>query len=269
MYTRQLFRLFSILIVVLFIIGCGEETIEDPTTKEPKVEQLPPNYYPDTIGSRWVYRNPNGFQWAREVTGKRAIGDKVYHVFAYDPPLEDPEFDFHTTPSYRVTRNYVQFFVGGEINQSVRKNLSANLEELFAESGDVKVTVNAASKNDLTFFRIPPSPGQKWDVLNMQISGRINFTDLNQRLDFKINWVIKGLVVRREAVTTPAGTFPDSFKVQYSTKVTTTVEGEKEEGTAEELETVWLAPEIGMVKIETENGVTELVEYDVKPAAVE
>ncbi len=269
MNTHHLFRLFSILIVFLFIVGCGDDTedIEAPLT--PKVEKRPPNYYPDTIGSRWVYRNPSGFEWAREVTGKRAIGDQVYHVFSYNPPLEDPEFDFLTTPSYRVTRNYVQFFVGGEINQSVRKNLSENLEELFAESGDVKVNVNAAAKNNLTFFRIPPAPGQKWDVLNMRISGSVIFRDLgNQRLNFEINWVITGMVVRREKVETVAGTFPDSFKVQYSTKVTTTAEGE-EDSTTEELETVWLAPEVGMVKIETENGVTELIEYDVKPAAVE
>lgn len=264
MFRYKLFRLSLIFIALFLIIGCGadEESVENEVTK-PLSETIPPNYYPDSIGSRWVYRSPSGFQWTREVTGKKAIAGQVYRVFDYIPPRDDSGFDFLKTPSYRITRNRVFFFVGGEVDQSVKRNLSKSLERQFADAGNIRVNVIAASQSNLTFFRIPPFPGQKWEVLDMRITGNVVFLDLaNFKLRFEINWVITGFVDRKETVETPAGTFPDSFKVQYSTKVTTLVEGE-EETSRDELETVWLAPDVGMVKIEDEDGVTELIEYTI------
>jgi hypothetical protein len=265
MSQYNLFRLGILLIALLLFIGCGgdEEALEDKMTT-PKAEPEIPNFYPNTIGSRWVYRNDNGFQWAREVTGERVIAGKVYQVFAYDPPAEDTAFDFLKTPSYRITRNYIQFFVGGEVDQNVRQNVSDILTAGFDDSGNIRVNVTARSANDLTFFRIPPSPGQKWEVLNMKVTGTVVFLDFgNAKVRFTINWIINGLVVRRERVETPAGVFENTFKVQYSTKIVSTVEGEEETST-EELETVWLAEGVGMVKVEDEDGVAELVVYDVK-----
>ena len=86
MFRYKLFRLSLIFIALFLIIGCGadEESVENEVTK-PLSETIPPNYYPDSIGSRWVYRSPSGFQWTREVTGKKAIAGQVYRVFDYIP----------------------------------------------------------------------------------------------------------------------------------------------------------------------------------------
>ena len=264
MFKHQLLRSLPILIVLLSIIGCGndEDKIDNETTKP--VDESVVNYYPDSIGSRWVYRNANGFEWARQVSSTKAIGGEVYHVFDYIPPIEDPEFDYLTTPSYRVTRNYVLFFVGGEIDQTIQRNISDNLQAGFAGAGDIKINVDARSQNNLTFFRIPPNPGVKWEVINMKIKGNVVFRDQgNFKFPFEMNWVITGVVTRRETVETPAGTFPDSFKIEYNTKITTLIEG-KEETDREALDKVWLAPEVGMVKVESEGDVTELIAYEIK-----
>ena len=256
------------LICLIFVIGCGgdEEEMDNDTSVITPTETDLPDYFPNTIGSRWAYRNSNGFEWAREVTDTRFISGNTYHVFAYDPPLENPPFDYLRTPSYRTTIIGVFFFVGGEINQSVQTSLKEFYEALFADSGNVKVNVNTSSKSDLTFFRLPPIRGKKWEVINMKIVGNIVFQDFgNFQIPFEMNWVVTGVVEREETVETPAGVFENSFKIQYDSKLTTIVEGE-EETDRELTDIVWIAPEVGIVKIQSDDVVAELISYDVKPA---
>jgi hypothetical protein len=237
---------------------------EDASATKPQETELP-NYFPNTIGSRWVYRDSEGDEWAREVTGTRLINGLMYHVFAYDPPIENPPFDYIRTPSYRTTIIGVFFFVGGEINQSVQSSLTETYEQLFADAGNVTVNVNASSKSELTFFRVPPIRGKQWDVIDMKIVGDIIFRDFGDfQLPFEMNWVVTGVVVGEEIVETAAGVFKGSFKIQYESKLTTFVEGE-EETSREEIDTIWLAPNVGIVKVQSEDNVIELIMYDVKP----
>ena len=102
----------------------------------------------------------------------------------------------------------------------------------------------------------------------------------------------------RESVQTPAGAFEDCLKIQYEAKQTsfTTVESrdvllnldpmpDRERKSMESafreeltdlltylmpklgLQTVWLAPGVGAVKIETPNGIAELIDYEIKAVA--
>ena len=113
---------------------------------------------------------------------------------------------------------------------------------------------------------------------------------------FEAEAVIVGAIGNdRELVETPAGAFEDCLKIEYEAKLTsfTTVEfrdtvwphiepppGELKvmESTLRDeltdllthltpklgLQTVWLAPGVGPVKIETPNGIAELIDYEVK-----
>ena len=264
MSKRLLYGRLYLPIALLLILGCGdgEEGIKAVGVVKPVEE--PPNYYPNAIGSRWVYRNADGFEWAREVTEVEEIGLYLYHVFNYDPPIEEARFNFLKTPSYRITRNRVLFFVGDEIDLAYKQDLMDFLQTSYQEFGDIKINVNAVSQEELIFFRIPPARGIRWEVINMKASGNVIFRDQgNFILPFEINWVNTGIVTSLEPVETPAGTFEDCFKIQYDSKVTAVVNEEEEELLRTEVQSIWLAPEVGMVKIEDEDGITELIEYNV------
>ena len=264
MCDRLLRGALCIPILLLMILGCGDG--KEGITRESVVgpAEEPPNYYPNTIGSRWVYRNPDGFEWAREVTETAEIGLYLYHVFNYDPPIEDARFNFLKTPSYRITRNRVLFFVGDEIDRAYTEDLTEFLRDSYQEFGNIKINVNAVSQEELVFFRIPPDRGIQWEVIDMRASGNVIFRDQgNFILPFELNWVNTGLVTRLESVETPAGKFDDCFKIQYDSKVTAVVNEEEEEILRTEVQNIWLAPEVGMVKIEDEDGITELIEYTI------
>jgi hypothetical protein len=73
-------RPISLILCVIFILfGCGSD-------ETPPIEQMP-NYFPDAIGSQWIYRNSDGSQWTREVSGETDINGKHYRIFKDTPQL--------------------------------------------------------------------------------------------------------------------------------------------------------------------------------------
>ena len=56
-----------------------------------------------SIGSRWVYRNPDGAEWTREVTETEQVGSHLYHFFNYGPLIDDDQLDSSETPMYTPT----------------------------------------------------------------------------------------------------------------------------------------------------------------------
>lgn len=156
---------------------------------------------------------------------------------------------------------------------------------------------SVVSHSELALLRFPLIPGQTYKVLNMNLSGS-NETATGFHA-FEASGVISGEVGYPESVHTPAGMFEDCLKIEYRPGVTafeTTefrnliprtprkviesylsllesgIQGEltnlmismmRELG----LETVWLAPGVGPVKIETQNGTAELIDYEIKTVA--
>lgn len=251
-------------VLVLVLAGCGSDILEEEeneTVLTPTEKKRIPNYYPNAIGNRWVYRHSDGSQWTREVTRERALAGRIYRVFDYTPPIENPEFDYLRVPSYRITPHRVLFFVGEEINRYFETELKTDLEAIFAED-NTKIRVNAISENELIFFRIPPTG--RWDVLDLKIKGNIIFVDFNQGVPFEIHFLITGAAIGSDRIETPAGTFEKTSKIEYNLQITTTVGDEEETITKRQTDTIWLAPDVGMVKMENENGTTELIEYELQ-----
>ena len=88
------------ILVLLFIIGCGDETINAPLGETRETEDpasVSSIFYPMTVGSRWVYRSPDGAEWWREVTEIEEVGSHVYHFFGYGPRMGDNQSDFAGT----------------------------------------------------------------------------------------------------------------------------------------------------------------------------
>ncbi len=99
--------LATVFIAILLSSGCADETINDPISENPvedsnreEIVSTTANYFPMTVGSRWVYRNPDGSEWSREVTETEEVGTRNYHLFNYDPPIEDNQFPFFRAPMY-------------------------------------------------------------------------------------------------------------------------------------------------------------------------
>ena len=73
---------------------------------------------------------------------------------------------------------------------------------------------------------------------------------------------VTGEVVAQSSFETSAGSFEETYQIEYRTEITYTLFSETD--TIERNQTVWFTPHIGIVKIEDEGGETELIEYSVK-----
>ena len=157
MYIRRLFnRQLSLrnrvgggafLCFIVMLCGCGgEETVNSPVsdsagdgTRE-EISPISTRYYPMTVGNRWVYRNSDGFEWAREVTNKEISSHLTYNLVGYDPPIEDSRPGFLKTPAYATTRYRLALLVRRDemhdavwqtIRQSGGKHANWNLRHTF------------------------------------------------------------------------------------------------------------------------------------------
>ncbi len=121
---------------ILLLFGCGaDDTINNPVgggdaaniTPAPTSSQ----YFPMTLGSRWVYRNPDGAEWSTEVTEIEEVGSHVYHFFGYGPRMGDDQSDFAGT-SVNTSTPYVKTLDGrltygiemSDLNDAVRRTIS-------------------------------------------------------------------------------------------------------------------------------------------------
>ena len=140
---RSRARELAFLCLILFISGCGEETIDNPlgggVNEEGKTENVVPistPYYPMSIGSRWVYRSPDGSEWSREVTKTEEVGSHLYHFFSYDIPIDDNQSDPSKTPMYTPTP-YVKTLDGRLIYEIKLSDLNEAVQQTISQSGRV------------------------------------------------------------------------------------------------------------------------------------
>ena len=241
---------------ILLLFGCNTDESAIPT--EPS-EQLMPNYFPDAVGSRWVYQNADGTRWTREVTDERDSQGETYRTFAYTPPLTETEFDYLKPAVYRVTQNQVFFVAGERVDRYVQNEVSKAAQDEFAGL-ELNVAVAAISHPELIFFQFPLSVNAQWDALNVKVGGNISLQNLGiLQIPFEVDMRVKGAVVSEGSLETPAGAFEKTYQIEYQTEITQTLFSEAE--TSRYSRTVWFAPHVGIVKIEDERGVTELIEY--------
>ena len=314
----------GLMLIFLLIFGCGGEEFADgplvEITGDDSMEQALPNYFPLTVGSRWVYRNPDGAEWMREVTNKQISSHLTYNLVSYNPPIEDSRSDFLKTPAYATTRYRLALLVkrneihdtvwqtirqsgGNKLDWNLRHTLEGGTWRTQKENENALVYLfhyrtNVISHHEPTPLRFPLVPGQIFKALNMKLSGS-NET-ASEFHSFEASGEITGEVGLPESVETPVNTFEDCLKIQYQgrlesfetmefnsrllmpppPKIQESLLSLLESDIREELanlmlsitprmgfETVWLAPGVGPVKIETPNGIAELIDYEIKAVA--
>lgn len=249
---------FLVLVLCSFILlfACGSDEIPEPI-------ETKPNYFPDAIGSRWVYRSAEGLQWTQEITEEKTIDDKNYRILEDTPTILETKSDFLKPAAFRASQNQIHFNVGEKINRYLQTELPNAVQDEFTGL-DVDVTVESTSYPELLFFQIPLIPNSEWDALNVVIHGNFILQDLILlHIPFEVRFRIKGEVIGEEAIETPAGRFENTFQIRYTTE-TTHILFSNEESVVHH-QTIWFVPHVGIVKIENEHGVTELIETTLAP----
>jgi len=222
------------------------------------MEQMP-NYFPDGIGSRWIYKNSDGYQWTREISGKTNIEGKDYQVFEDTTPITGTELDFLNFTYYRVTSNEVMFTVSEKVTDYLQTELPKAVQDEFAGL-ELTVAVEPFAHPELVFFQIPLVPNFQWDALNIKVNGNLILQNLILlQIPFEAHISVKGEVVAESPLETPAGSFEKAYRIEYHTEITHTLFSADE--TIQGQQTIWFAPHVGVVKIEDESDVTELIEY--------
>ena len=223
------------------------------------VAQQMPNYFPDAVGSRWVYRNLDGSEWSRAVTDGNSIQGEGFQVFTYAPPVTATELDYLKPDVFRVTDNQVLFGIGEKIDRYVENVLPSWVADEFAGL-ELDITVEPITHPEFVFFHLPLTVNFQWDAFRTHVNGSIVLQNLVLlQFPFEVQVRVKGELVAVSPLETPAGSFEETYQIAYKTEITQTLFSEAE--TMQQREMVWFAPHVGIVKIEDKSGVTELIAY--------
>lgn len=254
-------RLTVLILCAIFILfGCGSDETPLPMKEMP-------NYFPDAVGSRWVYKNSDGLQWTREIRGEVNIEGKDYWVFKDTPPIAGTELDFLNSTYYRVTPNEVIYTVSEKVTDYLQAELPKAVQDEFAGL-ELTVAVEPFAHPELVFFQIPLVPNFQWDALNIKVNGNIILQNLALlQIPFEAHLSVKGGVVAESPLETPAGNFEKTYQIEYLTEITHTLFSADE--TIQGKQTIWFAPHVGVVKTEDEHDTTELVKYSLVRAIQE
>lgn len=247
-------RLVSLVLCGAFILlGCGSDE-----TPAPVARQMP-NYFPDTVGSRWVYQNPDGSEGSRAVTDGNSIDGEGFHGFVYTPPVAETELALLKPDVFRVMDNQVLFGIGEKINRYIQNVLPTWVADEFAGL-ELDIAIESSIPPEFVFCQLPLTVNFQWDAFRTDVNGSIVLQNLVLlQFPFEVQVSVKGEVVAVGSLETPAGSFEETYQIAYKTEITQTLFSEAE--TMQRRETVWFAPHVGIVKFEDESGVTELIAY--------
>ena len=279
-------------------------------------------YFPDTVGSSWTYEDQDDNELIRYAVEPEEVDGETYRAFSYEPPIDNwADFKYYVQPYfYQTSGEWVAFFAGNEIEnafkviktQEMEKIIAVSREQILQEvpeglniSLDIDYDIEVESQDYFYFLPTPATFNEEWAALELdvvvsmtmdfgmpEISGGSEQTVTNYT-----TLVETGKVIGTESVETPAGTFEDCLRVEYRTDASTKIvapeaaaalggiEPEIQEQKDVSLATLWLAPNVGIVKFvynqqfsETEKELgmeppedktLELTRYEIKPSASE
>ena len=217
-------------------------------------------YFPDTLGSYWIYEDQDGNELTRRVTEDKEIAGEMYHAFNYEPALKDSaDYDYHIHPNfYKVGEERVTFLVADEAQKSVKARLTKEMGtlrtilRLMMEGFDLLYEIEAETED--SFYVLPTSItfDEVWEAtqIKAKITMRSDPPQDPEEIILEITIVETGKVLGTEDVETPAGTFENCLKIEYQTetKVETSPPDQTMNPPGESVTTLWVAPKVGIVK---------------------
>ncbi len=244
-------------------------------------------YFPGTPGSYWTYEDQDGNELTRYAIEPENIDGETYRAFSYEPALENwADFEYYVQPYYyQVGDDWVAFFAGTEIENALKAHTMQEMDEvlpilreqMLAEipegapiSMDIDYNFEAESQDYFYLLPTPATFNEEWTAL--ELSATLTLTINIQGAPIEIpggaptittySTVTEiGKVTDTETVDTPAGTFEDCLIIEYQTNETTEMafsvpgaqQQEPEEREASTITTLWLAPNVGIVKFRHEH----------------
>lgn len=240
---------------VLLLLACGSDEIPDPT-------QTQPNYFPDVIGSKWVFQKTDGIQWTWLIKEEKTIEDFTYRVFETNPTLIVYEYDYLLPIYLRSSGNQILLNVRERIDRYIHNKLPEQVKEEFSGL-DVKVQINPISYPELLFLDMPISLINQSEIFKLKIEGNFILQDLVLlNIPFEVIIHINYEVVGESSIDTPAGKFENAYQLDYQINTTNIIFSD--EKLSKLKQTIWFVPYVGIVKIEDERGVLELIEYKLQ-----
>ncbi len=211
---------------------------------------------------------------------------------------------------YQVNENWISFYVGSDIEDVIKSRVSKSMEEArdqldqqldqqeAANQLPPGVTIDLDYTIDPTaqdYFYLLPTPvtfNEEWVAMEYQYKLDMSLsiqTDRDTTKDQPINSssikvVQTGKVIGTETVETEAGNFKDCLKIEYRTFTTVKIkppgeqsqplleqEANEEQEVVDSIRTLWLAPNVGIVKFKSEEKqisdevkTLELKSYEIK-----
>ena len=195
------------------------------------------NYYPDDLGNTWTLRSTDGID-ERVVTieGPETIGSESLKVISDGTyPVSDP-----------ASNNPNKFFIKAEPNGVLIFRAIATVAIL----GEITIDYSPPE----TFLPIPIEVGTEWTVAGEATASLFGIA-------IKIETTNTAKVIAIEDVTVPAGTFQDCLRIeqQLDTQLTPALAT-----LPSTTSTMWLAPDIGIVKaINSSDVIFELIDHNI------
>ena len=246
-------------------------------------------YFPDIAGSYWTYEDQDGNELTRYAIAPEKVDGETYRAFSYDPALEDwADFEHYTHPYfYQIGDDWVAYFVGTEIENAIKASTAQDMEDVLPlmreqimqdlpeevnTSVDLTYDIEVGSQDYFYLLPTPITYNEEWTALeiNVELTLTINFEGVPAELlpggegptiKSHSSVVETGVVTGTETVETAAGTFEDCLIIEYQTDETTQMtisvpglgEPPPEEKKGTTLTTLWLAPNVGIVKFKHEH----------------
>ena len=216
-------------------------------------------YFPHAIGSYWVYEDQDGNELTRRVIKNKEIDGETYRAFSYEPVLENwVDYNYHFHPNlYQIDEGRVTFLAGDDVEKAVKARLTKDVEafgKIHEENFDLLYDIAVEAQDP--FYVLPNSVAfnEKWDAgqTKAKVTMRPDPPQDPEEMILEFTIVETGKVLGTENVETPAGTFEDCLKIEYrtATEVAIFPQDEEEESNppGESVTTLWVAPNVGIVK---------------------
>ncbi|MDE0636414.1 MAG: hypothetical protein OXI43_11255 [Candidatus Poribacteria bacterium] len=248
-------------LIFLFVCSFSATLLGNETAKK---------YFPSTLGSFWVYEDQDGNELTRKAVQGEEIAGEMYHAFEYEPAFEEnwEKYEYYVHPTlFKVEDTGIKFLIGDEVKKAYKERLTKEVEatvqrpvgqSVSTSNYDVKVEVEV--QDNFFLLPIPFALNEEWNSIWIKPKVKITLSFGNSGVEaelagmsrvsnFYFTIIEKGIITAKETVETPAGTFKDCLKIEYRTEtVMPTFAGQGAPTAGESVSTLWLAPNVGIVK---------------------
>ena len=245
---------FHVIFSLLFIFGFSAILVG---------KEKADTYFPDAIGSYWVYEDQDGNELTRRIIENKDIDGETYHAFSYEPTFEDwADYDYHIHPHlYQIDEDRVTFWVGDDVEKAIKARLAKEVEtfgKIQEANFDLLYDIEVEAQDP--FYVLPTSVtfNEKWDTVQIKakVTMRPDPPQDPEEMICEFTIVETGKVLGTENVETPTGTFEDCLKIEYRTATEVAIFAPGASGESnppgESVTTLWVAPNVGIVKFHQE-----------------